>query len=99
MVEEENNQSRMYFGRCIAFFEDANDQILIGVRWYEAADVGDSLIDPIVHLLWPNLNCHQRTTAVVTASCQQDPFGMEHLYYIEIITTGHYNRHVKMRKL
>ncbi len=52
MVEEENNRSRMYFGRCIAFFEDANDQIFIfiGVRWYEAADVGNSLIDPIVHL-------------------------------------------------
>ncbi len=50
MVEEENNRSRMYFGRCIAFFEDANDQIFIGVRWYEAADGGNSFIDPIVHL-------------------------------------------------
>ena len=50
MVEEENNRSRMYFGRCIAFFEDANNQIFIGVRWYEAADGGNSLIDPIVHL-------------------------------------------------
>ena len=50
MVEEENNRSRMYFGRCIAFFKDANDQIFIGVRWYEAADGGNSLIDPIVHL-------------------------------------------------
>ena len=50
MVEGENNQSRMYFGRCIAFFEDANDQLFIGVRWYEAADGGNSLIDPIVHL-------------------------------------------------
>ncbi len=89
MVEEENNRSRMYVGRCIAFFEDANDQIFIGVRWYEAADGGNSLIDPIVHLAKLKLNCHQRTTAVVTASCQQDPFGMKHLYYIEIITTGH----------
>ncbi len=50
MVEGENNQSRMYFGRCIVFFEDANDQLFIGVRWYEAADEGDSLIDAIVHL-------------------------------------------------
>ena len=49
-IEEENNRSRMYFGRCIAFFEDANDQIFIGVRWYEAADGANSLIDPIVHL-------------------------------------------------
>ena len=40
----------MYFGRCIAFFEDANNQIFIGVRWYEAADGSNSLIDPIVHL-------------------------------------------------
>ncbi len=29
MVEGENNRSRMYFGRCIAFFEDANDQLFI----------------------------------------------------------------------
>ena len=62
MVEEENNRSRMYFGRCIAFFEDANNQIFIGVLWYEAADGSNSLIDPIVHLaklkLSPANNSH-----------------------------------------
>jgi hypothetical protein len=50
LVEEENQRIRTYFGKCIAFFEDANANVFVGVRWYEPADEGDNFIDPIVRL-------------------------------------------------
>ncbi len=36
---------RTYFGKCIAFFEDAHANIFVGVRWYEPAEEGGNLID------------------------------------------------------
>ena len=52
MVEEDNERIRTYFGKCLAFFEDANSNVFVGVRWYEPADEGEPLplIDPIVRL-------------------------------------------------
>ncbi len=34
----------------MAFFADANANVFVGVRWYEPADAGENLIDPIVRL-------------------------------------------------
>jgi len=34
----------------MAFFEDANANVFVGVRWYEPAHEGDNFIDPIVRL-------------------------------------------------
>ena len=59
----------MYFGRCIAFFEDANNQIFIGVRWYEAADGSNSLIDPIVHLAKLKLSPANNSRSSVRILC------------------------------
>jgi hypothetical protein len=50
MVEEEHQRIRTYFGKCMVFFKDANANLFVGVRWYEPADEGENLIDPIVRL-------------------------------------------------
>jgi len=50
LVEEELQRIRTYFGQCMAFFEDANANVFVGVRWYEPAHEGDNFIDPIVRL-------------------------------------------------
>ena len=50
MVEEGHQRIRTYFGKCMAFFADANANVFVGVRWYEPADAGENLIDPIVRL-------------------------------------------------
>ena len=50
MVEEGHQRIRTYFGKCMAFFADANANVFVGVRWYEPAHEGDNFIDPIVRL-------------------------------------------------
>ena len=50
MVEEGNHRIRTYFGKCMAFFSDANANVFVGVRWYEPTDEGENEIDPIVKL-------------------------------------------------
>ncbi len=50
-VEEERGRIRRYFGKCLAFFEDDNKDMFVGVRWYETPDRDDTqLIDSIVKL-------------------------------------------------
>ncbi len=34
-VEEERGQIRRYFGKCLAFFQDDNAEMFVGVRWFE----------------------------------------------------------------
>ena len=51
VVEEEHGRIRRYFGKCLAFFKDSNDEMFVGVRWYEPADKDTNvLIDPVVKL-------------------------------------------------
>ena len=51
VVEEEHGRIRRYFGKCLAFFKDSNDDMFVGVRWYEPADKDTNvLIDPVVKL-------------------------------------------------
>ena len=47
-VEVGVNRERMYFARCIAFFQDADDNVFVALRWY--TEVPGNLIDPVVHL-------------------------------------------------
>ena len=51
VVEEEHGRIRRYFGKCLAFFKDSNDEMFAGIRWYEPADHDTNvLIDPVVKL-------------------------------------------------
>jgi hypothetical protein len=50
-VEEERGRIRRYFAKCLAFFQDDNKEMFVGVRWYETPDRNEiNLIDPIVKL-------------------------------------------------
>lgn len=52
-VEEDNRRIRRYFGKCLAFFKDSNEEMFVAIRWYETAESNANrsvLIDPIAKL-------------------------------------------------
>ena len=50
-VEEENRRIRRYFGKCLAFFKDSNEEMFVAIRWYETAESNaNTVIDPIARL-------------------------------------------------
>jgi len=50
LVEEAEGKTRLYFGRCMVFFQDNTGRVFIGVRWYENVTGNARVIDPIVKL-------------------------------------------------
>ncbi len=51
-VEEERGRIRRHFAKFLAFFQDDNNEMLVGVRWYETPEDRDEInsIDPTVKL-------------------------------------------------
>jgi hypothetical protein len=50
-VEEENRRIRRYFGKCLAFFKDSNEEMFVAIRWYETEESNaNTVIDPIAKL-------------------------------------------------
>ena len=47
-VEVGHDHDRFYFGRCVAFFKDANDDVFVALRWY--SEVPGIVVDPVVKM-------------------------------------------------
>ena len=47
-VEEEDDRERIYFARCVAFLEDADENVFVALRWY--TEVPGNVLDPVVQL-------------------------------------------------
>ena len=47
-VEVEDDREKIYFGRCVAFFEDADHNIFVALRWY--TEIPGYVMDPVVQL-------------------------------------------------
>ena len=52
-VEGEDGRVKLFFGRCLSFFSDANGDHYVAVRWFQAAQGDRNVIDPLV--LMPRL--------------------------------------------
>jgi hypothetical protein len=50
LLVEETEETRLYFGRCMVFFQDKTGRVFIGVRWYENVTGNGRVIDPTVKL-------------------------------------------------
>jgi hypothetical protein len=48
-VEVDENNARFYFGRCVAFLKDDDDNVFVAVRWY--SEVPGTILDPVVKLV------------------------------------------------
>ena len=49
-VEGNDSTVKIFFGRCLAFFRDANGDHYIALRWFEACNGDRNVIDPIVQM-------------------------------------------------
>ena len=48
-VEVKEDRERFYFGRCVAFLKDADDNVFAAARWY--SEVPGTILDPDVKLV------------------------------------------------
>jgi hypothetical protein len=48
-VQVDDTHTRFYFGRCVAFLKDADDNVFVAVRWY--SEVPGTILDPVVKLI------------------------------------------------